>query len=78
MVLAVAVAFLVRDGMRFGFRAYEWPLFALAFFLLFIFLAIGAPTGFAATLIIAAIIAGRCARPERVPARASAACPAGA
>jgi arabinofuranan 3-O-arabinosyltransferase len=71
MVLAVAVAFLVRDGLRFGFRAYEWPLFALAFFLLFIFLGIGAPTGFAATLVIVAIIAGRCAWPDTAAWRAS-------
>lgn len=60
MVLAVAVAFLVRDGLRFGFRAYEWPLLGLTFLLLFIFLAVGAPTGFTATLIVAAIVAGRC------------------
>jgi hypothetical protein len=59
MVLAVAVAFLVRDGVRTGFRRYEWPLFACAFFLLFIFPAVGAPTGFAATLMIGAIVVGR-------------------
>lgn len=59
MVLAVAVAFLVRDGLRTGFRRYEWPLFALAFLLLFVYPAVGAPTGFAATLLIAAIVAGR-------------------
>lgn len=59
MVLAVAVAFLVRDGVRTGFRRHEWPLFALAFFLLFIFPAVGAPTGFAAALVIAAIVIGR-------------------
>lgn len=60
MVLAVAVAFLVRDGLRRGFRPYEWPLFALTFALLFSYLFVGAPTGFAATLVVAAIIAGRC------------------
>ena len=78
MVLAVAVAFLVRDGLRFGFRAYEWLLFALAFFLLFISLGIGAPTGFAATLLVVAIIAGRCAWPEQIVARVSVAYPASA
>lgn len=59
MVLAVAVAFLVRDGLRVGFRRYEWSLFALAFLMLFIFPAVGAPTGFAAALAIAAIVIGR-------------------
>ncbi len=60
MVLAVAVAFLVRDGLRRGFRPYEWPLFALTFALLFVYLMVGAPTGFAATLVVVAIVAGRC------------------
>jgi arabinofuranan 3-O-arabinosyltransferase len=60
MVLAVAIAFLVRDGLRRGFAAYEWPLFALTFALLFSYLLVGAPTGFAATLVVVAIVAGRC------------------
>lgn len=60
MVLAVAVAFLVRDGLRRGFAGWEWPLFALIFALLFGYLLVGAPTGFAATLVVVAIIAGRC------------------
>jgi hypothetical protein len=69
MVLAVAVAFLVRDGLRRGFGAYDWPLFALTFALLFSYLMVGAPTGFAATLVVVAIIANR----SRVVARVQAA-----
>ncbi len=65
MVLAVAIAFLVRDGLRAGFHAYEWPMFALTFGLLFSYLMVGAPTGFAATLVVVAMIAGRCGLFER-------------
>jgi arabinofuranan 3-O-arabinosyltransferase len=60
MVLAIAVAFLVRDGLRRGFQSYEWPLFGLVFVLLFGYLLVGAPTGLAATLVVLAIVAGRC------------------
>lgn len=59
MVLAVAVAFLVRDGLRRGFHTCEWPMLALTFVLLFSYLMVGAPTGFAATLVVVAMIAGR-------------------
>ncbi|ETR78411.1 hypothetical protein X566_12660 [Afipia sp. P52-10] len=59
MVLAVAVAFLVRDGLRTGFKPYEWALLALAFFLLCIFVLVGGPTGFGAAVIIAAITLAR-------------------
>ena len=56
MVLAIAVAFLVRIGLKQGFQRHElpalgWPL-ALMFFPL-----LGAPTGFAATLIVTGLIA---------------------
>jgi hypothetical protein len=78
MVLAVAVAFLVRDGLRTGFHAYEWPLFALTFALLFCYLLVGAPTGFAATLVVAAMIAGRCGLFERRAASVAAPRPLGA
>jgi arabinofuranan 3-O-arabinosyltransferase len=70
MVLAVAVAFLVRDGLRRGFQPYEGPLFALTF--------VGAPTGFAATLVVVAIIAGRCGLFARRASAVAAADPLGA
>lgn len=60
MVLAIAVAFLTRDGQRRGFQPYEWPLFALTLALLLSYSLVGAPTGFAATLVVVAIVAGRC------------------
>lgn len=72
MVLAIAIAFLVRDGLRTGFRSYEWTLFALSFLLLFVYLMVGAPTGFAATLAIVVVIVGRCGAFERTASGISA------
>jgi arabinofuranan 3-O-arabinosyltransferase len=60
MVLAIAVAFLVRIGLSDGFRNYELPAFAAMAFLLMFYPLFGAPTGFGATLIVAGLIAGRC------------------
>jgi hypothetical protein len=60
MVLAVAVAFLIRLGLSQGFRRYELPALGLAAALLLFYPLVGAPTGFGATLIVAALIAGRC------------------
>jgi hypothetical protein len=60
MVLAIAVAFLVRIGLRRGFARYELPALGLAAALLFFYPLIGASTGFAATLIVAGLVAGRC------------------
>src|SRR6195952_5190632 len=60
MVLAVAVAFLVRIGLSDGFRSYELPAFGGMAFLLMFYPLFGAPTGFGATLIVAGLIAGRC------------------
>jgi arabinofuranan 3-O-arabinosyltransferase len=60
MVLAIAVAFLVRIGLRQGFARYELPALGLAAALLFFYPLVGASTGFAATLIVAGLIAGRC------------------
>ena len=71
MVLAIAVAFLVRDGLHRGFGRYDWPLLALTFALLFSYLMVGAPTGFAATLVVAAMIAERCRAALPVPAAAA-------
>lgn len=59
MVLAIAVAFLVRLGLDQGFARYELPALGLVAALLMIFPLVGAPTGFAATLIVTTLIARR-------------------
>jgi hypothetical protein len=60
MVLAIAVAFLVRIGLHQGFAKVELPALGLAAALLFFYPLVGASTGFVATLIVAGLIAGRC------------------
>jgi hypothetical protein len=60
VVLAIAVAFLVRIGLSQGFEPYELPAFGLVAALLMFYPLVGAPTGFAATLIVSGLIAGRC------------------
>jgi len=60
MVLAIAVAFLVRVGLRQGFARYELPALGLVAALLMFYPLAGAPTGFVATLIVSGLIAGRC------------------
>jgi glycosyl transferase family 87 len=68
MVLAIAVAFLVRIGLSQGFARYELPaLGSVAALLLFYPLA-GAPTGLVATLIVSGLIAGRCGFRRKVAA----------
>ncbi len=64
MVLAIAVGFLVRIGLSDGFRRYELPALGLMAFLLMFYPLFAAPTGFGATLIVAALIAGRCLMPR--------------
>jgi hypothetical protein len=59
MVLAIAAGFLLRIGLAEGFRRYELPVFGLAAALLIAYSFVGAPTGFGATLLVAALIAGR-------------------
>lgn len=59
MVLAIPVALLIRVGLNSGFRSYEMPAIGAVLALLFIYPAVGAPTGFSATLIVAAMVAGR-------------------
>ena len=59
MVLAIPVALMIRVGLKSGFRNYELPALGIILALLFIYPVIGAPTGFAATLIMAAMVAGR-------------------
>jgi arabinofuranan 3-O-arabinosyltransferase len=60
MVLAIAMAFLVRIGLRKGFERHELPALGLAAALLMFYPLVGAPTGFAATLIVSGLIAARC------------------
>lgn len=59
MVLAIAVAFLVRIGLQDGFARYELPALGLVAVLLMIYPLLGAPTGFGATLVVAALIGCR-------------------
>jgi arabinofuranan 3-O-arabinosyltransferase len=60
MVLAVPVGFLVRLGLSHGFRRFELPALGLVAFLLMFYPLFAAPTGFAATLIVAALVGRRC------------------
>jgi len=59
MVLAIAVAFLVRIGLDEGFERYELPALGLVAALLMIYPLLGAPTGFGATLLVAVLIGYR-------------------
>ncbi len=59
MVLAIAVAFLVRVGLDQGFARHELPALGLVAVLLMIYPLLGAPTGFGATLIVTSLIACR-------------------
>jgi hypothetical protein len=59
MVLAIPVGFLVRIGLKRGFRQYELPALACAAALVFSFIFMGAPVGLGATLIVAALIMRR-------------------
>jgi arabinofuranan 3-O-arabinosyltransferase len=59
MVLAIAVAFLVRIGLDEGFARHELPALGLVAALLMIYPLLGAPTGFGATLVVTALIAWR-------------------
>jgi arabinofuranan 3-O-arabinosyltransferase len=59
MVLAIPVAFLVRVGLRTGFRPYELPALACALALVVTFTFTGQPTGLFATLIVATLILRR-------------------
>src|SRR5258705_841028 len=59
MVLAIAVAFLVRVGLHQGFQRYELLSLGLVAALLLFYPLAGAPTGFVATLIVSGLIARR-------------------
>jgi arabinofuranan 3-O-arabinosyltransferase len=59
MVLAVPVAFLVRIGLRTGFRPFELPALGCALALIVSFIFLGEPVGLGATLIVAGLVARR-------------------
>jgi hypothetical protein len=59
MVLAIPVAFLVRIGLKTGFRPYELPALACALALFFIFAFTGTPTGLGIMLIVGSLILRR-------------------
>jgi len=60
MVLAIAVAFLVRIGLRQGFERHELPALGLVGALLMFYPLFGAPTGFGATVIVSGLLLRRC------------------
>src|SRR5882724_11768917 len=71
MVLAIPVAFLVRIGLRSGFRPYELPALGVATLLIVGFICSGVPLGFGATLIVGGLVlrrAGPWWRREPAPA----------
>ena len=73
MVLAIPVAFLVRIGLKSGFRAYELPALGSAMALILTFIFAGIPVGLGATLIVGGLVlrrAGPWWRREPVPSTA--------
>jgi arabinofuranan 3-O-arabinosyltransferase len=69
-VLAIPLAFLLRVGFASGFLPFEWPAIAAACGLVLAFPALAMPTGFAAAVIVAALLARRAAAELRSPAGA--------
>ena len=59
VVLAIPVAFLIRIGLRSGFRPYELPALGVAAALVITFIFTGIPAGLGATLIVAGLVLGR-------------------
>jgi hypothetical protein len=59
VVLAIPVAFLVRLGLKSGFRPYELPALGIALALFFSFIFFGFPIGPAITLIVAGLVLRR-------------------
>jgi len=75
MVLAIPVAFLVRIGLRSGFRPYELPALGVAAALVITFIFTGIPAGLGSTLIVAGLVLARAGswwRREPLPVVASA------
>ena len=59
MVLAIPIAFLVRIGLKTGFRAYELPALGAVVALIVCYMFTGIPTGLGATLVVATLILRR-------------------
>jgi arabinofuranan 3-O-arabinosyltransferase len=59
MVLAIPVAFLVRIGLKSGFRAYELPALGCAMALILTSIFAGIPVGLGATLIVGGLVLRR-------------------
>jgi len=59
MVLAIPTAFLVRVGLKTGFRAYELPALGAALVLIACYMFTGSPTGLGATLIVSGLVLAR-------------------
>ena len=59
MVLAIPIAFLVRIGLKTGFRAYELPVLGAVAALICCYVFTGIPTGFGATLVVSTLILRR-------------------
>jgi hypothetical protein len=59
VVLAIPVAFLVRIGLRSGFRPYELPALAVALALFFCFIFEGIPVGLGISLIVSGLVLRR-------------------
>jgi hypothetical protein len=59
MVLAIPIAFLVRIGLKTGFRAYELPVLGAVVALICCYMFTGIPTGFGATLAVSMLILRR-------------------
>ncbi|MEH2624388.1 arabinofuranan 3-O-arabinosyltransferase [Bradyrhizobium sp. AZCC 1719] len=75
MVLAIPIAFLIRIGLRNGFRTYELPALGVTVALIVCYMFTGIPTGLGATLIVGGLVlrrAGPWWRRETAPALATA------
>jgi hypothetical protein len=59
VVLAIPLAFLVRVGLKTGFRSHELPALGCALALIGCYMFTGTPTGFGATLIVSSLILAR-------------------
>jgi hypothetical protein len=59
MVLAIPIAFLVRIGLKTGFRAYELPALGAVAALIGCYMFTGIPTGLGATLVVSMLILRR-------------------
>jgi arabinofuranan 3-O-arabinosyltransferase len=59
MVLAIPVAFLIRIGLKTGFRGYELPTLGAVVALIGCYMFTGIPTGLGATLVVSALILRR-------------------